>query len=131
MAESHVLIVTGTESDREYAIECPGVTALCRMWVECETCYPRQRPEGFDYEAWDEGMHNADGMVHGAEHNYIDGLWMTPTDRCFVSWAEGMVESAADLGLGPGRHPVDYEFDEGFVYLAPLAAALPEERTDG
>lgn len=129
MAETarHVLVVTGEHrDDQTYSIECPGISGTCRMWVECSICYPQKWPDGFDFEAWDDRMWDGDGMAHDVEHEHIDGSWMVPTDRCFVRYAEGMEESAVDLGVGPGRYPVEHQFDEGFVTLT-LAEVTKEE----
>lgn len=109
----HVLVITGEEDHRDYDIECPGVTDDCRAYGGCNC--PESRDQHGD-ALWD----NAE--AHGVEHKHIDGEWMRPTDQCYVSTSDNLPDVCEELAkreqLGPGRHPIDFDYQgEGWYEL--------------
>lgn len=109
----HVLVVTGhydlsdQVDEREFQIECPGVTDCCRLWVPCDC------PESADPDRlWD------DNVAHDVVHQSIDNEWWgVATDRCLYvdpDTADPLPDVASALrapgghewGLDAGRYPV-------------------------
>lgn len=135
--QPHVLVLTGPCEDCEatdhaapcvndqhsydYAVECPGVTDACRMYRECTACSVRAAA-GLPPEADEET-----GMGHGVPHRRIGGLWMTPTDDCYVQTIDGLADAVADLNLSLGRYLIDHDFpgDPNSLLLFALTDALP------
>lgn len=95
--QPHILTITDTvATERQYSIDCPGVTDDCRTWRRCEQCGPEQL---------DELLNNR--VLHGVKHiSDEDGDLFVPTGECWMS-GNGNPEAAADrLGVGVGRHEV-------------------------
>lgn len=124
----HMVRVTHDAESHEYdchddckvQIICTGVTDACRTWWECPVCQDaRAALDGDDLDDFDEALHEA-GEVHGIDHQWIDGMWMTPSEDCLGS---NMLDNDAhDLvdELATGDHPVDLTCDDGFVYVRPI-----------
>ena len=87
-------------------IECPGVADDCRMWLDCPTCEPST------VEARD-AFSDGEDIIHGVEHQLIDGRLMTATDRCFIATHDHLSEAGDDLPGEPGRYPVEADFGDG------------------
>lgn len=107
MSAEHNLIVTFDDQRQElrYRLECPNVTDACRSWRECDDC-----PPGTDYDTLDD----ADGDYHGVEHGSIRGVWMVPTDDCFLTYHVNSYddEIARELGITePGTYRVAHYFE--------------------
>jgi hypothetical protein len=85
----------------DYTLTCPGVTDSCRFYQECLTC-TAEETRALNEDDTEE--------AHGVEHHLINGLWMVPTDRCFIADHDHQGEAVAYLGpLPPGSYPVDGE----------------------
>lgn len=100
----------GDDPQLDYAIECPGVTPACALWLECSTCYvPRV---GLAAERREELEQT--GEAHGVEHQWIDGRWMTPTTDCYLAGHDALGEEGGYIAQGkPGRWPVEHEVGDG------------------
>lgn len=123
----HVVTIEHDSKSHEYdchehctaSLSCPGVADHCRCWLECTVC--RDAAQGMDAEAmdeYDEALYR-DGDAHGEEHQRIDGMWMTPTDRCL---SQELDTDASELVgvLAEGDHPVDIQCEEDFVYVTAI-----------
>lgn len=104
---SHVLIVRPDPADPhpdfyEYEVDCPGVTDQCRRWEECAVADCPISAE------WDDG----DSEAHGQPHKLIAGMWMTPTEHCYVAVHDGLPDAVAG-DFAPGRHDIDWEVGDG------------------
>lgn len=109
----------GCHDDCEVEIICPGVTDSCRCWQECEDC--RKARTRVDLEAFDERLREA-GEAHGIDHEWIDGVWMTPTRACVTAALES---DAGDLvyTLPEGLHPISVDCEDDFVHVSLIDAA--------
>lgn len=129
----HVLIITVTDGEREYAIDCPGLTPDCQMWSECETCWPPNASPPRDTAEFDEQMWDTDGMAHGVQHKRFSWGWCVPGDRCFAR-DNNHLPSAADYladryNLPPGRYEVDFEAEDETDLLLTLVEDRPPVST--
>jgi hypothetical protein len=82
------------------------------LYVECDC--PESK-DGGD-ALWD------DTESHGVDHRHIDGMWMKPTENCYLQWLDCMPDAASDLAtradLGPGSYPVSFDYTgEGWYEL--------------
>lgn len=94
-----------SQHDYDYDLTCSGVTDACRAWEECMVCTPE---DSVTVKEMADGGEDAE--AHGKEHRVINGLWMTPTDNCFIACHENQGEAVAYLGSLPhGRYAVDGE----------------------
>lgn len=103
-------------------LHCPGVQDTCRCWWECDTC--RDAVKGMDDQArddYDERLWDT-SEAHGVEHQHIDGMWMTAGNSCVVHELESDAGELVDT-LPDGEHPIDYDCDDGFVYVRALTEA--------
>lgn len=96
------------DPDRNYSIECPGITAGgCEGWEECSTC--------MDAELSDEEEEEREetGIAHGVEHQTMWFGWGVATGTCSLhAFSDAWMDSASDLNLPPGRYPVDFDWNE-------------------
>lgn len=101
---THALTITETTEDgvteQEYAVECPGVTDLCRMWRDCKQC------ASLDYDLDED---DDQPIAHGVEHRRIDERWMVRTEECFIRDNDDLGAAAGDLELPAGIYPVDFD----------------------
>jgi hypothetical protein len=103
------------------ALSCPGVIDSCRCWMECTTCHDTCRDMSSDaLDDFDDRLHE-EGEAHGIEHQHIDGMWMTPSERCITQELEHDADYLVS-DLPDGEHSVDLDCDEGFVYVTPATA---------
>lgn len=107
---------------------CNGVTDLCRTWWECSTC--RTLLDGMDSLERADYLETLDeeDEAHGEDHQHIDGMWMTPTNRCLSVMREE--DDAAELihSLPDGDFPVSLDWDEGYLLVRQIrndALSLP------
>lgn len=106
-------------------LACPGVTDSCRVWWECTTCREaRSKLDGDALGDFDENLHYT-GEAHGNDHQWINGVWMTPGGGCYALELES---DAADLvwTLPEGEHLVDIDSGDDCTYVTALT---PEEAT--
>jgi hypothetical protein len=108
----HILVVTGTIDptegldERDFTLECPGVTDACRGWIGCDCTNTRGRDL-----SWEEPL-----VAHGVTHQYLDGEWMRPTDGCYFAGHDGLPDAVVDLPvdgvlLTAGRYEVAPTYD--------------------
>lgn len=127
---AHVVMIKHDPESHEYdchdectaSLTCPCVDDACRCWFECATCRDATRDmDGGALDEFDDRLYE-EGEAHGVEHQRIDGMWMTPTDRCIGHELE---TNASELiyDLPDGEHPVDLDCDDGFVYITPIRPA--------
>lgn len=93
-------------------VECAGVTDSCRTWWECETCENHTDLIEDVYEFGDDRP-----MLHGVEHQVVDGMWCRWSDQCVTDTMDSDADEVAVYALdsAPGRYPVDIEAEEGYV----------------
>lgn len=123
----HVVTIKHDAESHEYdchddctaTLTCPGVTDSCRCWWECTACWDARK--GLDADALDEydDRLSEEGEAHGVEHQHIDGMWMTPTDRCLTSSLDTDADELVDA-LPDGDHLVDLDCQDGFVYVTAI-----------
>jgi hypothetical protein len=111
----HILVVTGVApEDREYAIECPGLTPTCMSWTECTdpTCATRDDPDGDE------------GVLHGVDHRWFSFGWCVPDGECFVASNDYLATAAEYIDRGklpPGRYPVTFSVEDETDLVLDLA----------
>jgi hypothetical protein len=106
----HILTITETTTDgiteREYAIECPGITDRCRTYRPCQhpTCNRDDKDE------------RTEKTAHGEQHIWLDEAvvdgWYIPTNDCYLVDHDNLPDAAS--GLPAGRHLVHAYFGDGF-----------------
>jgi hypothetical protein len=107
---THYLIVTADPEDPQerdfydYEVECPGVTDECRRWEQCvaSTCTVARE---YQFDA-------REALGHGEHHRYINGMWMTPTEHCYVQGHDGLPDAVAGY-FELGRHPIGWDVGDG------------------
>jgi hypothetical protein len=107
------------------AVECPGVTPGCEMWMPCSHDHgPMIRDEDLD-EA------NYSGKLMGEPHMVIDSCWMVPKGKCFVALADCLQDAVQDLDVEPGVYAIDHEMDgeQTSFSLSVIAHLTPVEVT--
>ena len=102
----------------------------CRLWFECSTCLDPHFPTARKREG--------ETVIHGVAHRVIDGMLMTPTDRCLIDsddFGGDLVQAASFLGAiqdaaceaGNGRWYVDVEWNDGLdVIVGKTPTPAPE-----
>lgn len=98
------------EDDFDFIVkQCLG-DSRCTYWLACEQC-DTARLELTEEEAEDEAY-----FAHGAQHQLIEGEWMTDTGRCGLELdggRDGAFQFAFDHGPGVYEVEVDY-WGDGF-----------------
>lgn len=106
----HIFVVSGSEDDRTYSAECPGISDVCRMWVACTACPPLERESDADDDMWD-----CDGIAHGVKHRRFSDGWLVPSqDRCFVRDNDYLPDAACYVAAEvlEGRYRVDFDVED-------------------
>lgn len=97
-------------------VVCPGVTDSCRVWWECDPCaVQRDAMSAASRDEYDVRLDES-GEAHGVDHQWIDGMWMTPGTTCIAYAMDTDADEFVDE-LAAGDYPVDLDCDEGFVRL--------------
>lgn len=110
---THVLAIAkapvrGIDGDCEWEIICERQTEQCLVWYPCtrKKCQARKPP----WEGRDPG--NDRPVIHGVEHLWIEGDWMTQSVRC-ATWEQDVSDYAYEIGLthGVGAWPVTVSYE--------------------
>ena len=132
MSAPHILTITHNAESHEYdchddctaTLTCPGVTDSCRCWWECATCHEVTKSMDDDVlDEYDDQRAEA-GEAHGVEHQHIDCMWMTPTDRCITQDLEHDAFEWISV-LSEGAHEVDLDCEEGFITIRMIVGEQP------
>lgn len=94
-----------------YDIECPGVTAWCRAWRECQTC---TELDDFDAQV-DDLVERRE--VHGEVHEWLPDAdaWCVPTPHCLACVGDGLADAVDGLVTEPGRYAVGVTFEPNLI----------------
>ncbi len=102
---------------RNISMECPGVTSACEGWIECQEDHPEDLGEDTD-------------VAHGVEHQHFWFGWGVETGQCSLSaFPDSWIDSATDIAdynkLGPGRYPIDSDWDEEYATVTLITPEPP------
>lgn len=124
--ESHT--IEDCHDDCAADLICNGVTDACRVWRECARCRAvLGRVDEHGRDLYDDRLYER-GEAHGAEHQRLDGMWMTPTDECIGSACDEHDAYYLVAELPEGDYPVSLDWEEGYVTVR--RAAIPPAKCD-
>ncbi len=118
----HILRVTRAaddEHDAEYGMVCQSADpTTCIAWWECLACSTSE-----EFEELKEQLYgNGETVIHGIAHQMIDGMIAHVGKACVTQCLDREFDFDPEE-LSVGDHPVDYDCDEGWVYIT-LAAEV-------